>query len=132
MPCYVAHNKNEKFQKSKKKPTKYVRNRKRKNLKESQISFSANQAKVKCHFRPHRQKLNFIFFGHTGKKQTSFSATQEKVKLHSRPHRQKLNFILGHTGKKQTSLFAPQAKNKLHSPPHRQKLNFILRPTGKS
>jgi len=87
MPCYEAHNKtkNSKIQKNQQ---KYVRNRKRKNLKESQISFSATQAKVKCHSQPHRQKLNFIFFGHAGKN-----------KLHSQPHWQELNFILGHTGK---------------------------------
>ena len=58
----------------------------------------ATQAKVKCHSWPHRQKLNFIFFGHTGKN-----------KLHSHPHRKKLNFILGHTGKIHTN-----------SRPHRQ------------
>ena len=73
-----------------------------KNLKESQISFSATQAKVKCHSRPHRQTLNFFFFEGGGahrQEQKSFSATQARVKLHSRPHRQKLNVILGHTGK---------------------------------
>jgi len=54
MPCYEARNKNKKF-KYPKEPTKYVRNRKRKNLK-----------KGKFHSRPPRQKITVIL-GHTGK-----------------------------------------------------------------